>query len=140
MSVFDMIIAIRESLAKSGARVDMTTATAGYGLPTVNSFWRKYTARSPASFNRPEVEQGGKIILPVSAIEELTRELDTQSDSLGFEGYPSHFSHLCLQRGAHSSGLQWPCLSEAERQPKEGEHHHLRGHWSGEETTLLWST
>ncbi len=101
MSVFDMIIAIRESLAKSGARVDMTTATAGYGLPTVNSFWRKYTARSPASFNRPEVEQGGKIILPVSAIEELTRELDTQSDSLGFEGYPSHFSHLCLQRGAH---------------------------------------
>lgn len=98
MSVFDMIIAIRESLAKSGARVDMTTATAGYGLPTVNSFWRKYTARSPASFNRPEVEQGGKIILPVSAIEELTRELDTQSDSLGFEGGPAYLRQSDSQK------------------------------------------
>jgi hypothetical protein len=87
LSVFDIIRSIREALIKSGARVDMSTASPDYGLPTINSFWRRYTARTPASFNRPEVEAGGKIILPVSAIEELTRELDTQSDSLGFERY-----------------------------------------------------
>lgn len=83
ISILEIVSLIREALIKTGARVDMATATPNYGLPTINSFWHSYSVLSPAHFNKPEVEQGGKIILPLSAIEELTRELDTQADTLG---------------------------------------------------------
>jgi len=87
ISILEIVSLIREALIKTGARVDMATATPNYGLPTINSFWHSYSVLSPAHFNKPEVEQGGKIILPLSAIEELTRELDTQADTLGLGGF-----------------------------------------------------
>ncbi len=93
LTVIDIVKNIKESLIRSGARVDMTTATPDYGLPTVNSFWRRYTVRSPKSLDRSEVETSGKIILPVSAIEEITRELETQPTSYGAYGFSYLSSH-----------------------------------------------
>lgn len=82
-SVFDLITDLRDSLIRGDARVDMSSAVPDYGLPTINAFWRRYYVRSPEAFARPDVEGGGKLILPVSAIEEMMHEVDTLTSFAG---------------------------------------------------------
>jgi hypothetical protein len=45
-------------------------------LTFVGNFWRSYNAVVPESYGRPELENGGKIVLPTSAFEELSENLE----------------------------------------------------------------
>jgi hypothetical protein len=64
--------------------IDLDSGVGGHALPTVGGFWRTYTAqRGPAAS-----ENGGKIILPVSAIQELETKLENPQ---------SKYSHGFLQ-------------------------------------------
>lgn len=72
-SVVDLIQQLRTFLLENNATIDMDSGSEGYALPTVGGFWRSYSAISPKTFGKTELENGGKIILPSSALEELSQ-------------------------------------------------------------------
>lgn len=68
-------------------KVDLEHADDEYAIPTVGSFWRLYTCLEIEA-ERKDIEGGGKIVLPPSAIEDLasqefgdTQNFDQASDS-----------------------------------------------------------
>lgn len=42
----------------------------------MGNFWRSFSAVLPTTFGRKEIEDGGKIILPTSALEDLSQDMD----------------------------------------------------------------
>eukprot|EP01113_Clastostelium_recurvatum_P029099 TRINITY_DN3512_c0_g1_i2.p1 TRINITY_DN3512_c0_g1~~TRINITY_DN3512_c0_g1_i2.p1 ORF type:complete len:1140 (-),score=254.19 TRINITY_DN3512_c0_g1_i2:51-3470(-) len=73
----DIIMGIRTQLIRRG-EVDLDTASEAYLLPTVGGFWKVYNALSvdlgaSDTKQRENLEYGGKLILPASAIEELSQ-------------------------------------------------------------------
>ncbi len=83
---------IRSLIIESGAQVDIEAGREGYSLPTVGNFWRSFSAVLPGTFGRKEVEDGGKIILPMSALEDLSQDMDK-------------FSHPFFGGISHSGGF-----------------------------------
>lgn len=103
-AIIDYIQQIRSFIIDIGAKVDLECGLEGYSLPTIGNFWRSFTAISPNRFGRPEIEDGGKIILPTSALEDLSQELDKFSHPF-FGGIRQSFS------GSFQSGTS-PILFE----------------------------
>lgn len=60
--------------------LDNSGATYEFALPTVGGFWRVYRCFAIGD-DRPDIEHGGKIILPPSAIEELAQHDFSESHS-----------------------------------------------------------
>jgi hypothetical protein len=67
----------------------MDATTEGYSIPTMGGFWKSFACQSPSSFGKKELENGGKIILPASSLEDLTfaqEEMDTSTPFSSFGG------------------------------------------------------
>ena len=76
-TVVDYIQQIRSFLLQNGAKVDINAAPSeAYPMPTFGNFWRSYRAVTPQSFGRPELEHGGKMVLPASALEDLSGDME----------------------------------------------------------------
>eukprot|EP01114_Cavostelium_apophysatum_P014512 TRINITY_DN3787_c0_g1_i6.p1 TRINITY_DN3787_c0_g1~~TRINITY_DN3787_c0_g1_i6.p1 ORF type:complete len:1009 (+),score=225.69 TRINITY_DN3787_c0_g1_i6:144-3170(+) len=72
LSILEIIQQIRTFFLESGAKIDVENTLEGYSLPTVGKFWRSFSCVTPDTFGKKEIENGGKIILPMSALEELS--------------------------------------------------------------------
>lgn len=80
-SLMEVIQQIRTYIIDSGAEVEKDTALENYPLTTVGGFWKYFTAVTPKSVTRQDLESGGKLILPPSALEELTsHDLEQSGD------------------------------------------------------------
>lgn len=97
-SIADIIQQIRTFFLESGAHIDVDSSAEGYSLPTIGGFWKSLTCVSPATVNKStELEGGGKIILPPSALEDLSQDMEKPSEHY-FSG--RHFGNL---RDSHSN-------------------------------------
>eukprot|EP01117_Protostelium_nocturnum_P006305 TRINITY_DN2276_c1_g1_i1.p1 TRINITY_DN2276_c1_g1~~TRINITY_DN2276_c1_g1_i1.p1 ORF type:complete len:987 (-),score=366.44 TRINITY_DN2276_c1_g1_i1:33-2858(-) len=86
-SLIEVIQQIRTYIIDSGAEVDDDPALLNYPLETVGGFWKYFDAVVPKSAGRSDLEGGGKIILPPSALAELTsHDLDHSDDNLRASG------------------------------------------------------
>jgi hypothetical protein len=68
--LLDLIVRVRKTIA-ARARVQLENAV--HGVPTLGTFWHSYTAVLPTTLHASEVEEGGKILMPTSALEEITQ-------------------------------------------------------------------
>jgi len=88
-TIFDIAQHLRQILFDCDIHVDMESGLEGYSIPTLGKFWRSFMSVSAMECHRTDLENGGKILLPQSVLEELTQYDQERTMTFVPENVPS---------------------------------------------------